>query len=65
MMNEFPGKYQEAVRELGEGNGEVQLLNGGEYLTHLWSLGIKPTNLPTGQPLHTAAFFKKYYGDAA
>jgi hypothetical protein len=63
MMNEFPGKYMEAVRELGSGHGDVQLLSGSEYLLHLQSLGIKPTDLPVCQPIHQAAFWKQYKGN--
>jgi hypothetical protein len=63
MMNEFPGKYMEAVRELGNGQGDVQLLTGSEYLSHLQSLGVKPTDLPVCQPIHQAAFFKRFKGN--
>ena len=65
MMNEFPGRFSDAVRELGDGHGDVQILNGTEYLAHLESLGIKATDLPICQPIHQAAFFKKFQGDAA
>lgn len=65
MMNEFPGKFSEAVRELGSGQGDVQLMNGSEYLSFIESLGVKTTDLPICQPIHQAAFWKRFKGDVA
>ncbi|MCW5699438.1 MAG: hypothetical protein KIT00_06320 [Rhodospirillales bacterium] len=50
MMNEFPGKYFEAVRECSGSN--TPIMNGTEYLEHLFATGIKPQDLPVVQPLH-------------
>lgn len=49
MMNEFPGKYMEVVR--GASGTEVPLMNGSEYLEHLFAAGIKEADLPEIQPL--------------
>lgn len=49
MMNEFPAKYFEVVRE-SSGSGTV-LMNASEYLEHLFSMGIKETDLPKLQPI--------------
>jgi hypothetical protein len=49
MMNEFPGKYMEVVRE--SSHGETPLMNGTEYLEHLFASGIKQEDLPKLQPL--------------
>ena len=38
MMNEFPPKYVEVVREAKA--GDVPLVNGSEYLDHLRSVGV-------------------------
>jgi hypothetical protein len=50
MMNEFPSKYFEVVREAS--GSETPLMNGTEYLEHLFAVGIKEKDLPTLQPLH-------------
>jgi hypothetical protein len=49
MMNEFPPKYFEVVRA-SSGN-DVPLLNGTEYLEHLFASGMRETDLPVVQPL--------------
>jgi hypothetical protein len=48
MMNEFPPKYMEVVRECS--GSETPLMNASEYLEHLFALGIKETDLPQVQP---------------
>jgi hypothetical protein len=50
MMNEFPSKYFEVVREAT--GSATPLINGTEYLEHLFALGIKEKDLPALQPLH-------------
>lgn len=50
MMNEFPHKYFEVVREAS--HSETPLMNGSEYLEHLFALGIKESDFPACQPLH-------------
>ncbi|MFO1153707.1 MAG: hypothetical protein U1E42_08610 [Rhodospirillales bacterium] len=49
MMNEFPGKFMECVHEAS--HSETPLMNGTEYLEHLFASGIKPGELPVVQPI--------------
>jgi hypothetical protein len=49
MMNEFPSKYFEVVREAS--HSDVPLLNATEYLEHLYVQGIREHDLPEIQPL--------------
>ena len=49
MMNEFPGKYFEVVREAS--GSAVPLVNGTEYLGHLRAAGVSDDMLPEVQPL--------------
>jgi hypothetical protein len=50
MMNEFPAKYFEVVRECSW--SDVPLVNVTEYLEYLFSAGISERDLPTLQPVH-------------
>jgi hypothetical protein len=50
MMNEFPSKYMEVVRE--SSHSETPLVNASEYLDRLFAMGIQPADLPVIQPLH-------------
>jgi hypothetical protein len=56
MMNEFPPKYLEVMRECS--GSDVPVMNATEYLEHLFALGIKPADLPVAQPIHQ----KKIWG---
>ena len=49
MMNEFPSKYMEAMRECS--GSRTPALNGTEYLEHLFGLGIQEKDLPRLQPI--------------
>jgi Glycosyl hydrolase family 57 len=49
MMNEFPPKYLEVVRE--SSGTATPLMNATEYLEHLWATGVTPADLPAVQPL--------------
>jgi hypothetical protein len=49
MMNEFPGKFFEAVREAS--GSESPLMNVTEYLEFLFAAGITVDDLPVVQPL--------------
>jgi hypothetical protein len=49
MMNEFPPKYFEVVRAAS--GSDVPLLNGTEYLEHLFASGVREDELPVIQPL--------------
>jgi hypothetical protein len=50
MMNEFPPKYLEVVRECS--GSPTPMLNVSEYLEQLFASGIKPADLPVIQPLY-------------
>src|SRR5512142_1417854 len=49
MMNEFPGKYMEVMRECSGSN--TPAMNATEYLEHLFAQGIKEEDLPVVQPI--------------
>jgi hypothetical protein len=49
MMNEFPAKYFEVMRECS--GSRTPVLNGTEYLEHLFALGIQEQDLPMLQPI--------------
>jgi hypothetical protein len=65
MMNEFPPKYMEVIRELGDGHGKVQILNGSEYLREIFKAGVSYDDLPICQPKFQNLFFKHFDGDFA
>jgi hypothetical protein len=50
MMNEFPGKFFEAMREAS--GSETPPLNVTEYLEYLMELGVREAELPRIQPIH-------------
>ncbi len=50
MMNEFPSKFHEAIRD-GSGS-ETPVVNVSEYLEYLFSLGIQESDFPALQPIH-------------
>ncbi|HEX5219107.1 MAG TPA: glycosyl hydrolase family 57 [Verrucomicrobiae bacterium] len=50
MMNEFPPKYQEVVREAS--GSRSPLMNVSEYLDQLYALGLKEKDFPALQPIH-------------
>jgi hypothetical protein len=49
MMNEFPPKYLEVIRECS--GTRTPILNVTEYLEQLFATGIQPADLPAIQPL--------------
>ncbi|HQT27480.1 MAG TPA: hypothetical protein PLK99_12940, partial [Burkholderiales bacterium] len=49
MMNEFPGKYMDVMREAS--HTETPAMNATEYLEHLFSLGITEADLPEVRPI--------------
>lgn len=49
MMNEFPAKFMEVVRE--SSGSDTPLMNASEYLEHLFAAGVKESDLPELQPL--------------
>ncbi|MGZ8217332.1 glycosyl hydrolase family 57 [Methylomagnum sp.] len=48
MMNEFPSKFMDAVRE--GSHSDTPLMNVTEYLEFLFAMGIKESDLPVVQP---------------
>jgi hypothetical protein len=50
MMNEFPPKYLEVVRECS--GTRTPMVNVTEYLEQLFASGVQPADLPVIQPLH-------------
>jgi hypothetical protein len=49
MMNEFPPKYFEVVREAS--GSDTPLMNATEYIEHLFAAGVREDDLPVLQPL--------------
>ncbi|MBI4622039.1 MAG: glycosyl hydrolase family 57 [Verrucomicrobia bacterium] len=49
MMNEFPSKFMEAMRECT--GSDTPAMNATEYLEHLFALGIQEKDLPAAQPI--------------
>ncbi len=58
MMNEFPGKYFEAVRE--SSGSPTPIMNVTEYLEHLFAMGIREADLPTLQPLFQKRIWDRF-----
>ncbi len=49
MMNEFPPKYFEVIRECS--GTRTPIVNGTEYLEQLFARGVSPADLPVVQPV--------------
>lgn len=49
MMNEFPPKYCEVVRECS--SSRTPMVNVSEYLEQVWQAGVRTEDLPVVQPL--------------
>ncbi|MDA8094139.1 MAG: glycosyl hydrolase family 57 [Betaproteobacteria bacterium] len=58
MMNEFPPKYMEVVRE--SSGSDVPLMNATEYLEHLFALGITENDFPVIQPLFQKRIWDRF-----
>jgi hypothetical protein len=58
MMNEFPPKYMEVVRE--SSGSSTPLMNATEYLEHLFAMGIKEQDLPVLQPLFQKRIWDRF-----
>ncbi|PIE82912.1 MAG: glycosyl hydrolase family 57 [Candidatus Contendobacter odensis] len=64
MMNEFPGKFFETINEAS--GSDSPIMNGTEYLEHLFASGIQPSDLPTLQPLFQKQIWDRFTpGDGA
>jgi hypothetical protein len=58
MMNEFPPKYMQVVRE--SSGFDVLLMNVSEYLGHLFATGITETDLPAIQPIFQKRIWDRF-----
>jgi hypothetical protein len=58
MMNEFPSKYFEVIRECS--GSSTPLMNATEYLEQLFALGIRETDLPVIQPLFQKRIWDRF-----
>jgi len=58
MMNEFPTKFMEVVREAS--GSETPLVNITEYLEYLFGLGLSSDALPPLQPLHQKRIWDRF-----
>ncbi len=61
MMNEFPGKYFEGIREAS--GSDTPVMNVTEYLEHLATLGIAETDFPRIQPIHQKRLWDRMGSD--
>ena len=62
MMNEFPSKYLEVVRECS--GTDVPLVNVTEYLQSLFASGISEQDLPSLQPIHQKRIWDRFEAGA-
>ena len=58
MMNEFPPKYLESIRECS--GSEVPAMNVTEYLEQLFASGIQEADLPVLQPVQQALIWQQF-----
>jgi len=58
MMNEFPPKYLEVVRE--SSGTETPLLGVSEYLEHLEAMGMREEEFPLLQPIGQQRIFERF-----
>lgn len=58
MMNEFPPKYMEAMREASW--SDVPAMNVTEYLEHLFAMGIREEDLPVVQPIFQKRIWDRF-----
>ena len=58
MMNEFPPKYLEAVRECS--GSRTPMMNVSEYLDQLAAFGLREKDFPTLQPIHQKRLWEKF-----
>jgi hypothetical protein len=58
MMNEFPAKFMEAMREAS--GTDCPPMNGTEYLEHLFAMGITEEDFPVVQPIHQKRIWERF-----
>ena len=64
MMNDFPAKYIEVVRECSA--SETPLVNVSEYLDHLFAMGVRVADMPLLQPVLQSRIWERFNpGDGA
>lgn len=64
MMNEFPSKYFDVMRECS--GSQTPIMNGSEYLEHLFAAGVRSVDLPALQPVHQKKIWERMQpGDGA
>ncbi len=57
MMNEFPGKFMDAMRE--SSHSETPAMNATEYLEHLFAIGITGQDFPVIQPVYQRLIWER------
>jgi len=64
MMNDFPAKYIEVVRECTD--SATPLVNVSEYLDHLFAMGVREADMPLLQPVLQSRIWDRFKpGDRA
>jgi len=64
MMNDFPAKYIEVVRECTD--SATPLVNVSEYLDHLFAMGVREADMPLLQPVLQSRIWDRFKpGDGA
>jgi hypothetical protein len=58
MMNEFPPKYMEVVRECS--GSDCALMNVSEYLGQIFALGVREEDLPVIQPIFQKRIWDRF-----
>jgi hypothetical protein len=58
MMNEFPGKYLDSVRE--SSGSQTPFMNVTEYLENLYAMGVKEKDFPEVVPLFQKRIWDKF-----
>lgn len=58
MMNEFPGKFMDVVREAS--GSDSPLVNVSEYLEYLFSAGFEASDFPAVQPIYQKAIWDQF-----
>jgi hypothetical protein len=58
MMNEFPPKFMETVRE--SSGSDSPLINVSEYLEHLFQMGITESDFPVIQPIFQKKIWERF-----
>jgi hypothetical protein len=58
MMNEFPDKYFEVMRECS--GSDAPAVNVTEYLEHLFAMGVTEQDLPTLQPIYQKPIWDRF-----